>query len=127
MSADFPVGLIVDDESDLTELYAKLFASAGVKCLVAGGGYEAFELIEKHSESLKFVLTDISMPEGDGIWLLNRVITSDSPIKDIKVYLMSAFEEWTKEELQKHGAQGFYRKPFNISQTIREISSQIKS
>ena len=125
--SNLPVGLIVDDENDLAELYRSLFAGAGIHCVTASGGYEAFELIKKHGESLKFVLSDISMPEGDGIWLLNRVITSEEPIKSIRMYLMSAFCEWTREDLIEQGAFGFYRKPFNISQTIREISSQTKA
>lgn len=118
-----PVGIIVDDENDLTELYQTLFAGAGIECLTASGGYEAFDLVEKHKASLKFILSDISMPEGDGIWLLNRIGTSDFPIK---IFMMSAFSEWTREDLINQGAHGFYRKPFNISQTIRDISILIK-
>ena len=124
--SDAPVGMIVDDENDLTELYQTLFGSADIECLTASGGYEAFELVERHKDTLKFILSDISMPEGDGVWLLNRIKTSEAPIKDIKLYMMSAFSEWTKEDLIQQGASGFYRKPFNISQTIRDISTQIK-
>ena len=121
------MGLIVDDEEDLTELYKTLFAGAGVECFVAHGGYQAFQILENNHDKIKFVLTDLSMAEGDGIWLLNRVKTEDDDIKKIKIYMMSAFSEWTKEELVDQGASGFYRKPFNISQMIREITSQVEN
>lgn len=124
--SEAPVGLIVDDENDLTELYQTLFAGAGIECLTADGGYSAFEMAEKYKTTLKFILSDISMPEGDGIWLLNRITTSEEPINSIKMYMMSAFSEWTREDLMQQGAHGFFRKPFNISQTIREIASQIQ-
>jgi CheY-like chemotaxis protein len=121
-----PTGLLVDDDQDLLEIQKEFFESCGIRCLTATGGHEAFALLDTHPE-IFFVLTDILMHKGSGVWLLERIKTSPLPLCDIPVFLMSGFSEWEEEELIAKGAHGLFKKPFNILACIEKIKEVIRA
>jgi len=63
--------LIVDDERSVRHSYARWLDEAGFEVAEASGGAEALQRIE--SEQIDVVLTDVSMPEMDGLALLRRM------------------------------------------------------
>ena len=63
--------LIVDDERSVRDSYARCLGEAGFEVAEASGGTEALQRIE--SEQIDVVLTDISMPEMDGLALLRSM------------------------------------------------------
>jgi DNA-binding NtrC family response regulator len=63
--------LIVDDEAQLRDMLARHFKLLGYPVEVAGNGKEALEVMERHR--IDVVVSDICMPEMDGVALLREV------------------------------------------------------
>jgi two-component system NtrC family response regulator len=78
--------LIVDDENNYHPTLTALFRHEGYATISAYSGNEAWGLFQK--EDVDLVLTDVTMPDGDGLELLYRVKTHKP---DIPVILLSAF------------------------------------
>src|SRR6185503_15680007 len=62
--------LIVDDEPEMVENLTRLLRREGYRCLSAPNGKKGLELLEAHRPDL--LLTDLKMPEIDGMELLRR-------------------------------------------------------
>lgn len=64
--------LIVDDEASIRKLVERLLSSQGYKTYLADNGEQAFEML---TESIfDIVITDVAMPEMDGIELTKRIV-----------------------------------------------------
>ena len=104
--------LIVDDEKDLLILLRKVLAK---KCdcdvAIAGSGREALEKITSWHPDV--IMTDIVMPDMDGLKLLDKVIELD---RTISVVIMTGYGtiEMAVTAL-KNGAYDFLEKPFDNS------------
>ena len=68
--------LVVDDEPRLRRVLVRLLEGEGFTCAEAGSGVEALRELEKGAVPL--VISDLRMPEMDGVTLL-REITSRWP------------------------------------------------
>ena len=107
--------LVVDDEPDLLELIAEELAMSGFKVLTASSGNKAFAMIKENRIDL--IITDIRMPDGDGIELIRNVKTINHKAQIICVTGNSVK---THCELIDMGALAVFDKPFYIKkvQTI---------
>jgi len=103
--------LIIDDELDLLKgLKRLLFAGIGIEILLTQSPNEALEIIKSNPVSV--VLSDIKMPEMDGLDLLS-VIKHDFPA--VEVIMMTAFGTIDiAVEALKRGAFDFVTKPIDI-------------
>jgi two-component system NtrC family response regulator len=101
--------LIVDDEKNYLTILSAVLEEEGFEILTALSGPEALE-IQKTSD-LDLVLTDMKMPEMDGIALLENIKTLDP---DLPVIMMTAHGTVDKavEAMQK-GAYTYILKPFD--------------
>jgi two-component system, response regulator, stage 0 sporulation protein F len=108
--SDFRI-LAVDDEPMMVETIADLFKSYKFNVDTANSGNEAWELLEKNSYDL--VLSDIRMPNGDGIELAKKIKARHS--KKPCILFMSGFTNLLNEEIYHIGAEGKFTKPFNIA------------
>ncbi|MDR0463474.1 MAG: response regulator transcription factor [Pseudomonadales bacterium] len=69
--------LLVEDETELRELYAMLLQDAGYEVTEAGDGEKAFEFISNGGFDL--VLLDIMLPFMDGLDVLKKIKEGDYP------------------------------------------------
>src|SRR5712664_3550988 len=65
--------LVVDDEPRLRRVLVRLLEGEGFSCAEAGSGVEALQELEKGPVPL--VISDLRMPEMDGVTLLREIIT----------------------------------------------------
>ncbi|MDP2028395.1 MAG: sigma-54 dependent transcriptional regulator [Thiobacillus sp.] len=102
--------LVVDDEPKMRRVLEILLQKMGHRVLVAGNGAEALALFQAHSVDL--VITDLRMPEMDGIELLAalRAQASDVPVMVITAH--GTIE--TAVAAMKHGASDYILRPFDI-------------
>ena len=109
--------LIVDDEEYLRDFIATDFQRKGYQTLKAANGREAFELIQ--TRGIDLVLSDIRMPGGDGIELLNnsKAYNTEMPV----VMLMTGFADLTLEEAYDQGADAVFEKPFNRKRLFETV------
>ena len=104
-----PTILIVDDEAAYREVLSAIFEDEGYKVSTAESGRSALEFLSANPCDL--VLSDVRMPDIDGIELLRRARENYS---DVGVVLMTAFGTMdTAREAFKLGADDFIQKPFN--------------
>ncbi|HUD03180.1 MAG TPA: response regulator [Patescibacteria group bacterium] len=97
--------VIVEDKTDLAEIYKTRLELLGYKCLVAYDGEAALAMIEREMPDL--VLLDLMVPKIAGDQILKTMRSSDWG-KNIKVYIISALsEEDAPEGLRDQGIEGY--------------------
>lgn len=113
--------LLVDDSSTMRKIVGRSLRQAGIEfdnIYEAADGQEALDLLEK--ESVDIVLSDINMPNMDGITFL-REKAARAAIKDIPVLMISTETgEDIIGEAKSLGAVGALKKPFNAD-TVNEV------
>jgi DNA-binding NtrC family response regulator len=115
--------LIVDDEPQIRTLLRSLLSRQGYQVTEAGDGVEALSLCEQGS-SFDLLLTDVVMPQMDGLQLSQKVATL---LPTVRVLLMSG-----KCEVEKVATQvsrfgfGFIKKPFQIEELSECVRSQLR-
>lgn len=113
--------LIVEDEEMLRDLLSDEFKFHGAVTKTANDGRAALELIKK--ESFDFVISDIRMPDGDGIELLRQ--TRKLPQAPL-VFMCSGVSDLSREGLLKEGASDVFEKPFDLEKLVSAIAAQLK-
>src|SRR5215211_2380164 len=104
--------LIVDDEQSYRQLLSLVFEGDGHTIRTAANGREALTLL--HTEPADVVISDVRMPDMDGIEML-RAVREIAP--DIGVVMMTAFASVeTAREAFKLGADDFIQKPFDVEE-----------
>ena len=119
MSEFKPTILLVDDETKERKVLS-LNLKFKYNILEAKNGKEALEIIEKQRVNL--ILTDLKMPEMDGIELLKQI---QKHYKNIPVIIVTAFGSIKNAvEAMKMGAIDYITKPINIEglETVLEKS-----
>lgn len=99
--------LSVEDDSIYREALAKIFAKAGYAVSVAPSVQRALQLLE--NQTFHLVLTDLKMPEKDGLDLV-RALRNRRPVP--KVIIMTSYG--TRDsylEAKALGVSGFLLKP----------------
>lgn len=109
--------LVVDDEVELCEALCFDINEAGYIAVKAHSGRQAIELLSKQSFDL--IITDVKMPDGDGIELLKDIKSKNN--EEPVVLLVSGFTDIRPEEAYNLGAEGVFPKPFKIENLIGHI------
>ena len=89
--------LVVDDDSGVRELVVTILKTSGYDVLRAGNGLEALMVYSSYRSRIDLVLTDIDMPQMNGIELVERIRALD-PAK--RVLLMSGAARHDLHELE---------------------------
>ena len=106
--------LIIDDDKSTIYLITEFFRKKGISFRATGLGKEALYLIQKNPP--KLILLDILLPDNDG-YEICKSIKSNSKLKDIPTFYITAVPEAeVKEKLKITGADGYFLKPFDMSQ-----------
>lgn len=105
-----PSVVIVDDEPDLLEVMKDFLGMKGIQVVATGrNGHEAIELCEQHKPD--FLVLDLSMPEFDGFYALEKFAKLNNPVKVIVI--TGLLNEQTQFELYKFKPQTTFPKPVN--------------
>src|SRR5258706_8580821 len=107
--------LVVDDETDLEMLIKQKFRQKirehQYEFVFAINGNDALEKLQQHSD-IDVVLTDINMPEMDGLTLLSRLGEQNSLMKSV---IVSAYGDMDNIRVaMNRGAFDFITKPVNF-------------
>ena len=115
--------LVVDDEAPVRDMIKKgLSQMGGYHVEVAKNGLEAIEKIEK--DVFDLVLTDLKMPEMDGLELL-KTLKGIRP--EVVVILITAYGSIeTAVEAMRLGANDYITKPIDLNELLIHISKTQK-
>ncbi len=109
--------LLVDDDNDYCETLQFDFTRQGFKTLTANGGTQALALFQTHSIDL--VVTDVQMPDGDGLSLL-KSIRAIHP-KNPPVIVITASHDVTEAAVLEQGAVALFRKPYPLPELMNAV------
>lgn len=113
--------LVVDDEAQITRVLRTSLSSQGYDIRVANDGVTALEIMKDWRPDL--VITDLSMPNMDGLELCRRLrARSDVPI----VVLSVRGEEKTKVQALDAGADDYVTKPFGIEELLARVRANLR-
>ncbi len=114
--------LIVDDEKIICGVIAQRLTREGYLCVTAQNGKEAFEYFCRGNFSL--VISDIRMPEKDGLELL-RLVKAVRP--NMKFIIMTAFAEIDVAVEAIHlGASDLLLKPFELEIAVFSVKKALE-
>jgi CheY-like chemotaxis protein len=121
--ADLPLCImVVDDEDVLVDMVASLIEDLGMRAIVATNGREALTSLHQMQGAPALILSDIMMPQMNGIELASAV-KHDPRLKDVPVILMSA----AGCPIGTSSADGFIHKPFDLNLLLDVIERYIKA
>lgn len=113
--------LIVDDESAIRELLVEVLEDQGALCAQASGGHEGYQIFkERHFD---IVLSDVNMPRGNGIYLLNQV--KETTFRSTRFFIISGNASLVYSEVVQKGVDGVIEKPFKINKLINKLESSL--
>jgi two-component system KDP operon response regulator KdpE len=113
--------LIVDDEPQITRVLRRSLTTRGYDVRSAADGESALETFGDWPPDL--VVTDLSMPNIDGVELCRRLrASSQVPILVLSV----KGEEKTKVEALDAGADDYITKPFGIDELLARIRAALR-
>jgi signal transduction histidine kinase len=108
--------LVVDDEVEVQRLFQQRFRkrirSGEIAFQFASNGLEALKILEG-SDSISMVLTDIRMPEMDGLSLISKLSESESSPKAVVVSAYGDMQNIRKA--MNYGAFDFINKPIDFT------------
>lgn len=108
--------LIVDDEPSQLGLLTELIKSTGMSFSTARNGREALDKLR--SKKIDLVLTDIQMPEMDGLELLSE-INNNRKIPKVPVIALSGQPNVSPEDYLKKGFKGSLLKPYSSDELLK--------
>ena len=116
--------LVVDDESDVTELLQYRLEQEGYRVATLNDPLGFVVKVREFEPDL--MLLDIMMPELSGIQLC-RIVRADPSMKDIPVIFLSARGE-VEDRIKglEAGAEDYVSKPFNTNELLLRISKMLK-
>ena len=113
--------LIVDDDRDIVESIAIFLSGEDYNVLKAYDGIEALSVLSENDVHL--IILDVMMPKLDGIKTLLKLRES----RNIPVILLSAKSEDSDKILGlTAGADDYVTKPFNPSELVARVKSQLR-
>ena len=119
--------LIVDDELELERLIKqrlrKKIIAKEIELIFAHNGKEALEKLQSNGH-IDMVLTDINMPEMDGLTLLHKLREIDGTLKAV---VISAYGDMKNiRTAMNSGAFDFITKPINFEDLVITINKTLK-
>jgi len=113
--------LVVDDETQITRVLRTSLSSHAYDVRVANDGETALEIMKDWTPDL--VITDLSMPNMDGLELTRRLrSTSKVPILVLSV----RGEERTKVQALDAGADDYVTKPFSMVELLARVRASLR-
>jgi two-component system cell cycle response regulator CpdR len=109
--------LVVDDEEAIREVVSTLLETQGYFCTVCSNGRLALDAFRK--DSFDLVLSDIVMPEMDGIELARRAAELDPDIKIMFITGFAAVALNSDSSAPKHAK--VLSKPIHLRELVNEV------
>jgi len=114
--------LAVDDSASVRQMVKFTLSDAGYTVIDAVDGKDA---LAKLNGSVNMVITDLNMPNLDGIGLI-RSLRANPTVKGVPILMLTTeSQESRKQEGKQAGATGWIVKPFTTQQLLAVVKRLI--
>jgi signal transduction histidine kinase/DNA-binding response OmpR family regulator/streptogramin lyase len=121
---NLPGVLVVEDNEDILELMQRLLNN-DYQVSTATNGKEALVMLEH--EKIDLIVSDIMMPEIDGVELC-RLVKNNIEYSHVPIILLTAkTDEKDRADAYESGADAFISKPFNLNVLHARIRNLLKN
>lgn len=116
--------LFVDDEEEVTAYLKEFFLERGYAVAIAKSADEALTSFETFEPSI--IVTDIKMPDRDGIWVVNE-LRKKYKDQSVQIVVMTGQDtHLVLERLKKEtGIEEYIKKPFSLSD-LEKIADKLE-
>ena len=113
--------LVVEDEADLVVTYDRLLRREGYRVMTAASLAEGLRAIESSKPAL--VISDLRLPDGDGMGIIRAARALDPPPP---VIVVTAFaSQAVRDAALASGASAFLAKPFPAAVLLRLVQDEL--
>lgn len=117
--------LVVDDSESIRELISNTLENAGYQVTKGCNGVDGLVQIKK-MDKVALVITDLFMPEMDGIDMIRKIRTMDD-YKYIPILMLTTESHMDKKiEAKKAGVTGWMVKPFEEEKLLKIVRKIIR-
>jgi len=110
--------LIVDDDAVIRELLSVMTASFGLEPVTADDGADAMAILER--EEFPIVITDMKMPNMDGMELLKHIRAT---YPNTEVIVITGYgDQFSYTDVIEAGASDFLKKPFRENELAAKLN-----
>ncbi|MBF0240545.1 MAG: response regulator [SAR324 cluster bacterium] len=111
--------MTVDDSPSIRQMVTFTLKNAGYEVVEAVDGADAINKVKQHSVNM--VITDLNMPNVDGIELIKQLRANPAHKFTPIVMLTTESQDTKKQEGRSAGATGWIVKPFKPDQLIAVV------
>jgi CheY-like chemotaxis protein len=114
--------LVVDDSNDIRVLLTDLLEEAGANVITCEDGKEAMNRLDR--DDFDLVVTDILMPEEDGVSVIRSLKEGDNPIPVLAISggSMTLSPYWLLKITQTLDVDAVLHKPFEPEEFLTIVS-----
>lgn len=129
MASSKKIVSIVDDETDITKLFQYAISASihGVSVITFNDPIMALEHFTDNKKKYSLVISDLRMPNLNGLELLKKVKQLKPSVRTI---LISAYEVDEDQVFQDYMKQGiinlFVKKPIGLPELCQEVANQVQ-
>ena len=114
--------LVVEDDRDLRQLFARVLQRSGYETLEAGDGQQALEVLER--EYVDVIISDIMMPVMDGYELVRSLREADMNMPVLMITAKDAFDDMRRGFLS--GTDDYMIKPVNVKEMVLRVGALLR-
>ena len=115
--------LLVDDETEISEIASEMLAEEGYKIILAKDGFEALRIYQQVGAQVGLVILDFFLPVMDGDAVFDELRELNP---NVNVVLSSGFAEQSKlGAMLAQGLRGFIPKPYTREKLLEQVRSTL--
>jgi two-component system, chemotaxis family, chemotaxis protein CheY len=111
--------LVLDDSASVRQMIKMALADKGHTIVGAANGVQGLQIL--HSTPFDLIITDLNMPEMDGLTFTREVRKQPSHKGVPILFVTTESREAVKQEAKSAGATGWISKPFSSEQLCRVV------
>jgi DNA-binding response OmpR family regulator len=115
--------MVVEDNPDMQDFIVQLLQKKYKQVLIAKNGAEGLDLLNVHNTNIDLIVSDVMMPEVDGLEML-KTIKSHSEWFRIPVVMLTALAaERDKLSALTIGVDDYLTKPFSVPELMIRVQN----
>jgi two-component system OmpR family response regulator len=114
--------LIVEDDKELSELFATVLLKNGYKTTCAKDGIEALDVLDK--EYIDLIISDIMMPNMDGFELIKSIRDAQFNLPILMITAKESFQD--KQRGFMLGTDDYMVKPIDVNEMVLRVGALLR-